>query len=124
MKHYLNNGANSYLYWNISLPEGGYSRWGWQQNSLVTVNPQTKTYQFNHEYYLLKHLSHFVKQGAKLLQTEGNFNNLLAFRNADNSVVLVIQNDSQSDKNVILNLDNEKFEVSLVANSFNTLVFR
>nr|GFB96026.1 hypothetical protein [Tanacetum cinerariifolium] len=27
MKQYLGNGANSYLYWNISLKKGGISRW-------------------------------------------------------------------------------------------------
>ncbi len=52
MKQYLKNGASAYLYWNISLDEGGFSRWGWQQNSLVTVNPAEKTYKFNHESFL------------------------------------------------------------------------
>ncbi|MDP4226666.1 MAG: beta-glycosidase, partial [Bacteroidota bacterium] len=47
MKHYLKNGANAYLYWNISLDKGGFSRWGWQQNSLVTVDSASNTYRFN-----------------------------------------------------------------------------
>ena len=38
MKHYLSSGASAYLYWNISLMRGGVSRWGWAQNSPVTVN--------------------------------------------------------------------------------------
>ena len=38
MKHYLRSGASAYLYWNISLKKGGVSRWGWAQNSLVTVD--------------------------------------------------------------------------------------
>ena len=33
MKHYLENGASAYYYWNISLQQGGVSRWGWAQNS-------------------------------------------------------------------------------------------
>ncbi len=124
MKHYLNSGANSYLYWNISLPEGGSSRWGWQQNSLVTINLLAKTYKFNHEYYLLKHLSHFVTPGAYLLKTEGTFNNLLAFRNPDSSIVLIVQNDSQSDRSVALKVDNQIVKISLGANSFNSLIVR
>ena len=122
MKHYLTNGANSYFYWNISLLKGGYSRWGWQQNSLVTIDPQAKSYKYNHEYFLLKHLSHFVKPGAKLLQTNGILNNLLAFRNPDHQVVLVIQNDFQSNRTLTLSIDGNKLEVDLEANSFNTLV--
>jgi glucosylceramidase len=27
MKHYFNSGANAYMYWNISLKEGGISHW-------------------------------------------------------------------------------------------------
>jgi glucosylceramidase len=124
MKHYLNSGANSYLYWNISLPEGGFSRWGWQQNSLVTVNSEAKTYKFNHEYYLLKHLSHYVMPGARLLKTEGDFTNLLAFRNLDNSVVLVVQNETSSTRTLKLKIDLETIEILFDRDSFNTLIFR
>jgi len=124
MKHYLSNGANSYLYWNISLPEGGFSRWGWQQNSLVTVDPLTKTYKYNHEYYLLKHLSHFVKPGARLLKTEGTFNNLLAFRNTDDSIILVVQNTENREKKLVFKVDSDFIEIVPGANSFNTIVIR
>jgi glucosylceramidase len=62
MKHYLGNGASVYDYWNISLKQGGISRWGWAQNSLVTVDRESKTFRYNFEYYLLKHLSHFVRK--------------------------------------------------------------
>ncbi|MDR1896925.1 MAG: beta-glycosidase, partial [Prevotellaceae bacterium] len=84
LKHYLNNGANVYDYWNTSLEEGGVSRWGWRQNSLVTVNKDAKTYKFNYEYYLLKHVSHYVLAGAQRLPLSGTFTNMLAFKNVDN----------------------------------------
>lgn len=61
MKHYLLNGASAYLYWNISLLDGGVSRWGWKQNSLITVNAKNKTYKWNPEFYLMKHFSHYVQ---------------------------------------------------------------
>ncbi len=124
MKHYISNGANSYLYWNISLPEGGFSRWGWQQNSLVTVDPLTKTYKYNHEYYLLKHLSHYVKPGARVLKTEGTFNNLLAFKNSDSTIVLVAQNETALEKSVVFGVGPDQVKVTLPANSFNTLVVK
>ena len=71
MKHYLGNGASVYDYWNISLKQGGISRWGWAQNSLVPVDTEAKTFRYNFEYYLLKHLSHFVRPGAKRLDIRG-----------------------------------------------------
>ena len=45
MKQFLGNGANAYMYWNISLLERGRSRWGWTQNSLVVVDPDAGTFQ-------------------------------------------------------------------------------
>ena len=66
MKHYLGNGANVYDYWNISLKQGGISRWGWAQNSLVTVDTEAKTFRYNFEYYLLKHLSHLFGQARSV----------------------------------------------------------
>ncbi|MDN3579473.1 glycoside hydrolase family 30 protein [Mucilaginibacter flavus] len=122
MKHYFNSGANAYMYWNISLKEGGISHWGWSQNSLVSVDTTAHTYKFNYEYYLLKHLSHFVKPGAKLLATSGSFNNLLAFKNPDNSVVVVIQNDGEADKTVAIKLGNKVINPVLKADSFNTFL--
>ena len=71
MKHYISNGACAYMYWNLSLDKDGFSRWGWRQNSLVSVDLQKKTYTYNFEYYLLKHVSHYVMPGARFLETGG-----------------------------------------------------
>lgn len=69
MKDYLSNGACGYMYWNISLTTGGLSHWGWPQNSLITVDAAARSYKFNQEYYLMKHVSHFVLPGARRLAT-------------------------------------------------------
>jgi len=124
MKHYFNSGANAYMYWNISLEQGGISHWGWRQNSLVSVDSVTKKFSFNHEYYLLKHLSRYVKPGAKLLTVSGDINNLLAFENPDHSVVIVIQNDGDADKTVTLKIGNKMIAPLLKADSFNTLMVK
>jgi glucosylceramidase len=124
LKHYMNSGANVYEYWNTSLEEGGMSRWGWRQNSLVTVNRKDKTYRFTHEYYLLKHVSHYVLQGAQLLPVSGSFDNLLAFRNTDGSYVLVIQNETDAETDRVLKAGKDIFRVSLKPNSFNTIVLK
>jgi glucosylceramidase len=122
MKHYLNNGTNVYDYWNTSLEEGGMSRWGWRQNSLVTVNKADKTYKFTYEYYLLKHLSHFVLPGAQRLATSGTFSNLLVFKNPDNSYVLVIQNNKDTVIKPAIKIDEYNVVPILKPYSFNTIV--
>jgi glucosylceramidase len=124
MKHYFNSGANAYMYWNIALEQGGISHWGWRQNSLVSVDTVTKKFSYNYEYYLLKHLSHYVKPGAKLLTVSGEQKNLLAFKNPDKSIVIVIQNDSDADKTVTLKVGSKTIAPLLKADSFNTFVVR
>lgn len=120
MKHYLNNGANAYMYWNTALKDGGISTWGWRQNSLVSVDTLSKTYKYSYEYYLMKHLSHFVKPGAKKIETTGEFNNILAFVNPDNSIAVVAQNDSDSAKDLSIKIKDKILEAVLPAQSFNT----
>ncbi len=124
MKHYFTSGANAYMYWNISLQQGGVSRWGWKQNSLITVDTATRKFILNYEYYLLKHLSHYVKPGAQLLTTRGSLNDLLAFKNKDNSIVIVVENDKDTDKTVRIRIAGKMIEPTLKADSFNTFVIQ
>jgi glucosylceramidase len=124
MKHYLTNGANAYMYWNTSLKQGGISTWGWKQNSLVSVDTVNKTYKFNYEYYLMKHLSHYVKPGAKRLETTGEFNNLLAFINTDKSIVVVAQNESDQDKVLRIKVGSKIISPLLKPGSFNTFLMK
>lgn len=126
MKHYLNHGASVYDYWNISLKQGGVGRWGWAQNSLVTVDTEAKTFRYNFEYYLLKHLSHFVQPGAKRLEIQGwtGYDNLLAFANPDRSVVIMMQNELCQELPVRVRAGDQVIAAALEADSFNTFVVR
>lgn len=124
LKHYLTHGAGAYMYWNISLQKGGVSRWGWAQNSLVTVDTEARTFAYNHEYYLLKHVSHFVQPGARRLDTASwtGYENQLAFANPDGSVVVVMQNDLSEALLVRVMVGDRVIAATLPADSFNTFV--
>ncbi|RHJ93471.1 glycoside hydrolase family 30 protein [Parabacteroides bouchesdurhonensis] len=122
MQHYLNNGASAYMYWNISLDEGGISRWGWAQNSLVVVDPETKTFRYTPEYYVMKHVSHYVQPGARMLTTEGTYTNLMAFRNPDKSLVVIIANETDTDKPVSIRVEERIYRPLLPAHSISTLL--
>jgi len=124
MKHYLSNGANAYMYWNLALDKDGISRWGWRQNSLISVDQQKKSFVYNFEYYLIKHVSHYVKPGARLLETSGLNNNVLAFINPNGSVVIVLRNEDKTDKKIIIKIDNKEIRPVLNADSFNTFIIR
>lgn len=122
MQHYLNHGVSAYMYWNISLDEGGISRWGWAQNSLVVVDPETKTYRYTPEYYILKHVSHYVQPGAHKLETTGAYTNLLAFRNPDKSLVVVFANETSEERKVAIRVDDRVYFPQTQPHSINTLL--
>ena len=124
MKHYFSNGANAYMYWNTSLKQGAISTWGWKQNSLVSVDTVNKTYHYNYDYYVLKHLSHFVKPGAKRIQANGVFTNLLAFANTDNSIALIVYNESNEDKKLVLQIGDNQLDQTLKAKILNTFLVK
>lgn len=124
LKHYLESGANAYMYWNTSLKQGGISTWGWKQNSLVSVDTLQKTFTWNYEYYLLKHVSHFVKPGAKLLKLNGPFTNALAFRNPDKSLVVVINNESTEVKQLAIQCGAVWLHPELQPGTFNTFLVK
>ena len=112
------------MYWNISVNQGGMSTWGWAQNSLVSVDDATKSFRYNHDYYLMKHLSHFVRPGAKYLETASytGYENQLAFANPDGSIVVVVHNDLCEEMPVRVVIGNRMIAPTLPADSFNTFV--
>jgi glucosylceramidase len=124
MKHYLSNGANAYMYWNLALDKYGFSRWGWRQNSLISVDLKNKTFVYNYEYYLLKHISHFVMPCARLLETAVPDSNILAFVNPDKSIVVVVRNEEKADKQIFIKVGKKEINPVLKADSFNTFVVR
>jgi len=133
MKQFLDNGVSVYDYWNTSLKDGGMSRWGWRQNSLVVVDTTNNTFRYTPEYYVLKHASHYVLPGAVKLSTHDNTNSALAFRNTDGSYVLLLRNnakvkaaDGEKDEyveaNPIIKIGKYTFSAKLKPNSINTIV--
>jgi len=93
MKHYFRSGASGFMYWNISLDQTASSTWGWKQNSLITVDTAAKTFHYNHDYHLMKHLTHFVEVGAKRFEPSGTCDDALAFLNPDGAIVLLLRNE-------------------------------
>lgn len=123
MLHYLKNGVQSYFYWNASLFEDGVSTWGWRQNSLVVVDKEKRTFRYTPEYYLMKHFSHYVLPGAKVLDLGSDAADAIAFLNPDGKIVVLVANRSESDKGLNIKINGRKSVVSVPAGSINTFVF-
>ena len=125
INHYLRNGATAYTYWNMILDDQD-STWGWWQNSLFTITADKHEVRRNPEYYVMRHFSHYVKPGAKVLGTTGHFNSMaIAFRNPDGTVVVVVQNALDEERPFEFadpSSANRGFKVTLAPRSFNTFV--
>ncbi|MFW6270813.1 MAG: glycoside hydrolase family 30 protein, partial [Bacillota bacterium] len=122
--HYFVNGVSSYIYWNMVLEPGGESTWGWNQNSMITVDPETQEVIYNPEFYLMKHFSKFVKRGAVRFSLKGSWNaNSLGFKNLDGSKIIVIHNPFKELKTVNIKTNNKNISVELKPLSFNTIEF-
>jgi glucosylceramidase len=123
IRHYFVNGANSYIYWNMVLETNGTSTWGWNQNALVTVYPDEKTVRYNPEFYVMKHFSAFIREGAVRLGTKGHWSGAsLAFENPDGEIVIVVSNALDKPRDFTASIHGETFTVTLKPESFNTFV--
>ncbi|MEG0163253.1 MAG: glycoside hydrolase family 30 beta sandwich domain-containing protein, partial [Mucinivorans sp.] len=79
---------------------------------------------YNHEYYLLKHLSRYVQRGARRVTITDDQTNSLAFENPDGSVVVALYNSLDRQSSIKISVADQNFETTMDAESFNTLVFR
>jgi glucosylceramidase len=119
-----NNFANSYFFWNMVLDESGLSRWGWRQNSLLTVDRKPETVRYNPEFYAMKHFSATVKPGARRIAVSGGpFKKVVAFQNPDGSKVLAFANDTDKSVSATLDAGGTPLQLDVPAMSMNTVLF-
>ena len=124
IKRYFEVGASAWDYWNLAMPEGGWSGWGWPQNSLVVVYPATRTYRLTQDYWLLRHIAGLVKPGARVIPVPSflGFDDQLAFRNPDGALVLVVSNALSQPQRVRYALAGKLLTLDLPTDSLNTLM--
>lgn len=123
MRHYFRHGVTAYTYWNMVLASGGESSWGWHQNSLFTVAPDTGRVTANPEFYVMKHFARFVKPGARVLGVAGHWSSAAAaFENPDGSRILVVQNALARPETFTFADGDKPFSAVLAPDSFNAFV--
>jgi hypothetical protein len=116
-------GTNYYNFWNMIL-NSNYG-FGWQyraQNSMITINSSNKTVKYNPEFYIMKHFSYYIAVGAVRVHATNTDNNLLAvaFKNPDGTIILEVQNSSNSTVSPVIKVGTKVFTPALPASSINT----
>ncbi|MCM4156947.1 glycosyl hydrolase family 30 [Gramella sp. AN32] len=121
--HFLNNGAGSHMYWNMILDETGKSAWGWPQNSMVVIDKDSKKVTYTDEFYLFKHLSHFVQPGDHYLKSSEGENHI-AFQLKDGRIAVLINNPLESSRTLNFEIDDHAFGIEVQPESINTLILK
>ncbi len=119
--HYLNNGAGSHMYWNMVLDETGKSSWGWPQNSMIVVDRTSKNVTYTDEYYLFKHISHFVQPGDHYIKSSDGKNHV-AFQLQNGKVMLLVNNPEKTTKKLTIKIGKQVFSVQTKPESINTIL--
>ena len=124
---YVGRGCDEYFIWNFILCGNGESPWGWKQNALIQVDAQNRTYRYTAEYYAVKHFSHFVTPGSRVLayqskdETKGT--PVIAFLRPDGKRVIIVANLTSEPRSVSIDLG---YRYSLTENlqphSFHTFM--
>lgn len=121
IKDWIVSGVNSYYAWNMVLDKSGMNLDEvriWHQNALLVVDRENKELIITPSYYVLRHLSQFVKPNATRIEI--NDPDALAFKNMDGSVVAVIHNADTQVKSTIVDLGGKKFNVKVPAKGWLT----
>lgn len=121
--HYVTNGVEAYVYWNMVLEAGGESTWGWKQNAMVSVDPLRGTYALNPEYHVMRHFAAYVAPGDSVLGLEGRWaGNALAFRKRDGSIAWMLHNPFDDERTVSIDDGRAMRELRLDPRSFHTVI--
>ena len=125
MNHYLGNGCEEYTFWNAILYDGGFSGWGWKQNALIHVDSKAGTATYTPEYYAVKHYSHYITPGSKILSykaVKDDKTPVMIVMTPQKKQVVIAGNFNGEAKEVTVKLGNRYLCVTLQAHSLNTFV--
>ncbi len=123
----LGNGCSEWYNWNFLLPRGGESPWGWRQNALVELDETARTVRYTPEFHAVKHFSHFIAPGARIVGYSKGGADLpvvLVARNADGTHVAVAANRSDAVEPLSLHVKGRHLAVDLAPHSMSTFIFK
>ncbi len=88
---------------------------------MIVIDKNTKEVTYNDEFYLFKHLSHFVKPGDHLLKSSKGKNHI-AYKSKDGSTVLLVNNPDKENKTINIKVGDKTISAQLKATSINTII--
>lgn len=122
---YVGKGCEEYFIWNFILADDGESPWGWKQNALIQVDSKTRRHRYTAEYYAVKHFSHLVPPGSRMLaykpkEEGGGTMPIVVFRTPEGKYVVVAGNFASTPDTLRVELGGRCLEAELPPHSFHT----
>jgi glucosylceramidase len=128
LHEYVGRGCDEYYIWNFILRDNGQSPWGWKQNALIQVDSKQNTYRYTAEFYAVKHFSHFVTPGSRMMAfwpwTQETNTQAIAFQRPDGKRVVIAGNTADQTRMMSLQIGKRYLNITLAPHSFNTYVER
>lgn len=121
----LNGGMTAFVDWNIFLDEkGGPNHVGNYCDAPIMVDTEKGTYEVKLSCDYIGHFSRYIKRGAKRIAFSKYTANLemTAFKNPDNTIVLVMLNRKEQDIPVTFDLGGKLFDHVIGGNTIVTAV--
>ncbi len=121
----ISNYCEGYIDWNLTLDEtGGPNHVGNFCDAPIICDTRNDTVHFNSSYYAIAHFSKHVLPGAKRIASQMDASDLrhVAFKNEDGGIVVILQNESENDIGVKLELEDRSLSVNIVKRSISTLL--
>lgn len=119
------SGCDEWYNWNFLLPKRGTSPWGWNQNALVELDPETRTIRYTPEYYAVRHFAGILIPGCEIVGYSGRDNSdlpALIVRDKDGRYAAAVANRTDETRDVTLKMGHKYVNVTLKPHSFNSFV--
>jgi glucosylceramidase len=118
------NYSKTVVWWNIALDQnnGPTVLKNSTCRGIVTIDTNTKKITYNVDYYTMGHISKFVEPGAYRIDSTNFYNKLesTAFKNPDDSIVMIAQNRLPEDKVIEVKYGKSIFKYTLPGKSAAT----
>lgn len=117
------NGCDEWFNWNFLLPDNGASPWGWKQNALIQVDSKKRAFRYTPEYYAVKHFTHFVTPGSRMvgycpLKEKRLY--AIVWQTPEEDYVAVVGNFSDEKQEATLGFGKKYLNATVEPHSFNT----
>lgn len=124
----LGNGADEWYNWNFILPVKGESPWGWKQNALIELNPETRSYRYTPEYFAVRHFSNAITPQSRMIGytpfSGENKTIAIAYSTPEGKTIIVAGNFNNDEQTVSFKVGNKYLNATLPAHSFNTFTVK